>query len=335
MKRSGYFTLIVVVCAVVGLVAKTLLPAAAQDSDPLAVIAADYPRVDGSTSTLPLQRVIASVIYDVPWLWSASDVTNEVFTGFTLDQTSDPRIVAATARINAFIHSGTHESYVSLIEHRSDLILVARAPSKDELTLAMSSSVELDVQPVALDAFVFLANKANPIVSLTLDELRSIYTGSITDWSALGVQGPLGDQVSTTINPYTRNPNSGSQELMEQFVMQGETMINAPDMEYFTMVGPLNAVNDDPSGIGYSVYYYASFIQYAPNIKMVQVEGVTPTSATIADQSYPLTAEVYVVVRTDEISDSTAVLLRDWLLTPEGQAAVAASGYVPIESVSE
>ena len=53
-------------------------------------------------------------------------------------------------------------------------------------------------------------------------------------------------------------------------------------------------------------------------------------SATIADCSYPLVTEVYAVVRADAPADSPAVLLRDWLLTPDGQAAIASSGYVPL-----
>ncbi len=66
------------------------------------------------------------------------------------------------------------------------------------------------------------------------------------------------------------------------------------------------------------------------NVKLLGVNGVKPTSDSIAKRSYPLTAEVYVVTRKDLSAGSTARMLRDWFLTAEGQAAVAESGYVPL-----
>ena len=60
------------------------------------------------------------------------------------------------------------------------------------------------------------------------------------------------------------------------------------------------------------------------------MSSVPPQAATIAGRQYPLTAEVYAVVRADTPADSTATLLRDWLLGAEGQRTVADSGYVPL-----
>lgn len=67
------------------------------------------------------------------------------------------------------------------------------------------------------------------------------------------------------------------------------------------------------------------------NVRLIGVGGVQPTSEAIASRAYPLVTEIYAVVRTDMPPTSTAVLLRDWLLTEEGQAVVAESGYVPIQ----
>ena len=70
------------------------------------------------------------------------------------------------------------------------------------------------------------------------------------------------------------------------------------------------------------------------NIKLIRVDGVTPTSATIADRSYPLTTHVYAVIREGARRKSSAVLLRDWLLTRAGQAVVERSGYLPVGGLS-
>ena len=57
-----------------------------------------------------------------------------------------------------------------------------------------------------------------------------------------------------------------------------------------------------------------------------------PSRATIADGTYPLVTEVYVVTRKDLKPDHPAAKLRDWLLTAEGQKIVGETGYVPIKA---
>ena len=223
-------------------------------------------------------------------------------------------------------HNGTHGSYVNLIEGTADIILVARQPSDDELREADRRKVNLDARPVALDAFVFLLNTENGLDDLSLDTIRDIYSGKITSWEDVDPES-----IDQVINTYQRNPNSGSQELMEKLVMQDRPMVDAPDMILEGMMGPFNAISSDPLGIGYSVYFYAEYIFPSETVKMIGVDGVHPTSNTIAERTYSLTTEVYVVIREGMPVDSTAILLREWLLTEGGQEAVAESGYVPIE----
>jgi len=131
------------------------------------------------------------------------------------------------------------------------------------------------------------------------------------------------------IHTYQRNRNSGSQELMEALVMGDLEMIDSPDMILDSMIGPINAIADDPLGIGYSVYFYANFMFPHESIKLISINGIAPTSANIADHSYSLTTEVYAVIREDAPPDQTAAMLRNWVLTEGGQAVVAKSGYVP------
>ena len=167
-----------------------------------------------------------------------------------------------------------------------------------------------------------MVNYENPLEDLTLKRIRAIYTGEITQWSEL---------VKTVgeIHTYQRNRNSGSQELMEKLVMRGAPMLESPDMILLSMMGPINAISEDPLGIGYSVYFYAAFMYPHERIKMIAIDGVPPTSTNIADRSYPLTTEVYAVIRSDASQQSMARLFWDWLLTDEGKEAIAASGYVP------
>ena len=93
----------------------------------------------------------------------------------------------------------------------------------------------------------------------------------INDWSEVG--GPV-----APINPYRRNETSGSEQLMQQLVMGDTPMVEAPDWLFgFSMIAPFTALSSDPLGIGYSVYYYAAFMQPLETVSMIGVDGVEPS----------------------------------------------------------
>lgn len=280
---------------------------------------ANYPKVDGSTSAHPLQVLIACKILDVAYDWMPYWY-DETFRIWPVDEGNDD----GTAYIrDSVMCSGTHGAYVNLILGEVDFILVARAASQDELDLADSAQVTLKSAPVALDAFVFIVNHENPVNSLTESEIRDIYTGSITHWHEVGGN-------TTKINPYRRNPNSGSQELMETLVMRDLTMMNLPDMMMlWSMMGPINAISDDVDGIGYTVYYYEQFMAPNDRLRIMQIDGVAADEEFIKSREYKYTTEVYAVIRDGTDLTSPAGTLFRWALTSEGQEVVKESGYIP------
>ena len=228
-------------------------------------------------------------------------------------------------RINKLIHyNGTHDAYVNLLSGRAELVLVARLPSEDELLLAEKRKGPLESRPVALDAFVFLLNPGNPVETLTIEQIRGIYSGRIVNWREVG--GP-----DTAIRPYQRNRNSGSQELMQKLVMKGRAMIEAPDLLVEALMSSaFLTINGDVQGIDYSVYYYQEFMAPPGRAKACAIENVLPTSETIRSRRYPFVTEVYVVVRRDLPPEHPARRLRDWLLSPTGQRMVEQTGYVAV-----
>ena len=86
----------------------------------------------------------------------------------------------------------------------------------------------------------------------------------------------------------------------------------------------------NPAGIGYSYHYYERFMSVVPEVATLAIDGVPAEPATIAAGRYPLITFVYLAHRADLRADSAAARLRDWLLTPAGQAVIAESGYVPL-----
>ena len=222
------------------------------------------------------------------------------------------------------MHHGTHPGYVALSERRADFCLLARRPSAAEQAAAKERSVTFDVRPVALDAFVFLAHRANPVKGLSTEQLKKIYTLDILDWKEVGGH-------DRPIRAYQRNETSGSQQLMRSVFVKG-TPIRKPGRGLVRdgMGGPFGALTGDQDGIAYSVYFYEHFMAASPYTRALAVDGVEPTSETIRSRKYPYVTEVYAVIRKDEPEDSGARKLRDWLLSGEGQAVVAESGYVPL-----
>ena len=161
-----------------------------------------YPKVDGSTSTDPLQKIIACKLLGCNYYWRQELASNGTW-AIQPDYEDIPYSFFAD-RIKT---SQTHNSFINLIDKNADLILSARKMSEDEKAYAANAGVTLIETPIALDAFIFIANPGNPVKALTTKQIQDIYMGNITNWKEVGGS-------DAKINPYVRNANSGSQELM-------------------------------------------------------------------------------------------------------------------------
>ena len=257
----------------------------------------DYPRVDGSTSMLPLSRALMMAA-----------------TGISAQE--------AELRVS---HSKTTLSFYALVSGEADLLLVAR-PAEEAFAYADEMGVVMEMRPIGVDALVFLTGEENPVDSLTQQQAVGIYTGEITNWREVG-------GADAEIIAYQRNKTAGSQVMMENVVMDGEPMMDAP-MEYRpsemgALVDEVASYRNSASAIGYSVYYYVTEMYLREGVKLLAIDGVAPSNETIASGEYPYTQYNYAVIRKDEKENSPARQLFDFLTTPEGKALMAAQGYVP------
>ena len=256
-------------------------------------------RIDGSTATIPLSEGIGAEL-------------------LKMDRVDVKRFIR---------HNTTHNAYVNLIERKADIIFVTE-PSKEELELARKGSVEMEVVPVVKDAFVFLVNVDNPVESLKLKKIQEIYQGKIKNWKEVGGR-------DMEIIAYQRPKNSGSQTIMENLVMKGLDMAQAPtELKPEAMEGLIERVagyDNSEKALGYSVYYYANTMYVKDTVKLIGVDGVKPDRETIMSGRYPLASAYYAVLRKDDASDSPARRLLEWLLSEEGQKVAEKSGYIPVQ----
>jgi phosphate transport system substrate-binding protein len=259
----------------------------------------EYPIVDGSTACIPLmaQMMAAATGLDVETAQSGIDVSTTAYAWERMGVWND---------------------------EDCKLLLVYEAPDYVQEELAASSQL-LEKKAIGRDALVFIVNDANPIQSLTKDQLRAIYAGEVTNWSELGGE-------DAAIVAFQREEDSGSQTLFKKLLIGDGTLMPAPtELAPADMGGLIDSVaeyNGSANAIGFSVYYYVSEMYTKPGLRLLAVDDVLPSNETIGDGSYPLCNEFYAVIRADAAADSPERQLYDWLDTAAGQACIAQAGYV-------
>ncbi len=254
----------------------------------------NYPKVDGSTATIPLAEAFES--------------------NFT-----------ATENVEVE-HSKTHNAYVKLIDRECDLILVVE-PSEDDKEYAESKKVELQYDKVVNEGFVFFVNANNPVDSLSLEEIQKIYTGEITNWKEVGGN-------DEKIIAYQRPENSGSQNGMLNLVMNGLKIKDAEKEtiaeSMFDIIDVVSEYDNSSAAIGYSYYYYANSMYVKDDVKMLKVNGVAPNNETIKTEKYPIITAYYAVTRKED-KESLSSKLKDEMLSVRGQKVAEDAGYVPVK----
>ena len=218
----------------------------------------------------------------------------------------------------------TTGAYINIVDGKSDIIFVA-GPSEEQEKYAEEKGVKLIYTPIGREAFVFFVHPDNPIDGLTLDEIRSIYAGKTTQWDELGIKG-LG-----RILAYQQEEGNGSQTALKRFVMK-DTPLMPVDKETHVggmggMIEVVSTYKNHRNAIGFSFRFYSTALMKNFDVKLLSVNGVSPTIENIENGSYPLASYFYAVTRSDA-NENTRVLV-NWIISPQGQALVRKTGYSP------
>lgn len=277
------------------------------------------PVIDGSDSTEPLRNLLMCRLLGIDCQWKQRLQTDATWCVIPQYQTLNDDDKKTLQRI--LKNRNTHGSFISLIDGENDIIITARDISRDEQKYADEKGVTLLSRPVAKDAFVFIVNPKNPVRNLSIEQIQKIYTGEIRNWKEVGGN-------DATINPYVRNPNSGSQEKMETIVMDGLTMIDWPEMVGYVMLAPYYQLANDENGIAYTPYYYYDTIVNDDRTQVIGVNGIVPNKQTIENYTYPYVTYVMASVRANIDKSSTAYQLFYQLASGQHNDIVKESGYI-------
>jgi phosphate transport system substrate-binding protein len=290
----------------------------------------NYPRIDGSTSTDPLNKIIAAKLLGYEYEWTKDHPWKIGLQEYivVIKETSDKLSEFYNTKLQC---NQTHNAIIGLIDNKTDLIIVARKMSAEEKQYADNAGVSLIETPIALDALDFILNPKNKVNSLTVEQIRNIYLGNIKNWNETG-------GANEEIKPYIRNANSGSQEMMNEIVMNGKGMADwdvsySDEERIFSMFYVYDELHGQPNGICFTPHYYKEFmvrdILGSYTVKTLAVNGVIPNADTIENNMYPFIAEVYVSIRSDLDINTMAYKLYQWLQTETGKRVIKESGYVP------
>ena len=265
----------------------------------------EFPPLDGSTACIPL---MAQMLADT--------------TGMDLEEARSSITVSTTAY--AWENFGLYDT-------TTRMLVVYEAPDyvKEEL---QDANVQLEQKPIGVDALVFIVNEDNPVQALTQQQLRDIYAGKVTNWKDVGGK----DQ---EIVAFQRGEDSGSQTLFKKLLIQGGELMTPPSelapAAMGELVDSIADYNNSANAIGFSVYYYIEQMYSKPGLRLLAVDGVTPSNDTLADGSYPLCNDFYAVIHPDAAADSPERRLYDWLDTADGIACIQKAGYVPAQSAAK
>ena len=258
----------------------------------------NLPILDGAAALVPVYASIVENVYPVGSVtYQGGEFSDDNFYGENF---------AADSKMQ---YKNTVRGYEAIVDGDTDILFCA-APSAEQKQYAEEQGVELVYVPIGLEAFVFFVNRNNPTDALTVEQVRDIYAGEITNWNEVG-------GVNRAINPVTRLRGSGSQSAMDAFMGGREIGTKSP----LAVLG---------GSIGFSFRYYMDGIVENENVKMLALNGVYPSAENIRNGSYPVIAQFYAIYRADNENENIATLV-DWILSEEGQQLIEACGYVRIQ----
>ncbi|MFH1076225.1 MAG: phosphate ABC transporter substrate-binding protein [Pseudomonadota bacterium] len=213
--------------------------------------------------------------------------------------------------------SGSGNGAKGLINGACDIADMSRFMKEEEFKAALDNKVFPVAQVVALDGIAVAVHPSNPVAGLTKEQVAAIYIGKITNWKDLG-------GADRSIVVISRDTNSGTYETFEHLVMNKEKM--AQTVEYVNSNGATRSrVQSTESAIG---YVGIGFVD--KSIKMLAIDGVTPSVTTIRSGKYPIARPLFMFTNGYPKMGSLIYDFVNLYLTEKGHEIVTEIGFVPV-----
>lgn len=223
---------------------------------------------------------------------------------------------------------GSGTGIAALINQQTDIANSSRSMSETEYQQARDRGVDPIAIPFAIDGLAVIINHELPITDLTLDQIRKVYQGIITNWSELN--GP-----DTPITVYGRQSNSGTYVYFRDHVVKADYTNNMRNMNGTAQI--VEAVKSDRSAIGYVGigYIVDKDGKVADRLSVINVaaDNESPAYSPLIKENvesglYPISRALYQF--TNGMPEGRMLDFIRFELSPEGQQVVANAGYYPL-----
>ncbi|MEW6194620.1 MAG: phosphate ABC transporter substrate-binding protein [Bacteroidota bacterium] len=217
---------------------------------------------------------------------------------------------------------GSGTGIAALINGTTDICNASRPmkPSEREKLKQRYNTLGVEVK-VAKDGLSVYMNEANPVKELSLQQLKDIYTGKITNWKEVGGK-------DAKIIVYGRENSSGTYVYFKDNVLGGAdytaTMQSLPGT-----AAVVNAVVKDKNSIGFGGAAYAKGIKITAIKKDANSPAYAPTEENVKSGNYPIARYLYLYLRNKPTGEVKEYI--DWILSKEGQELVSKVGYFPVK----
>ena len=211
---------------------------------------------------------------------------------------------------------GSTTGIAAIVDGTADIGMSSRRARSTETSGAAAKGVTLKPTIVCYDGMAVIVSESSPINALTKRQVEQIFTGDVTDWSAVG--GNPGK-----ISVYTRNTSSGTYSDWKDLAMKKRDY--APSSQ--KMAGNEQIVAEvakNPNGVGYVGLAYIK----SPGIKVVPIDGTTPDKESVLAKKYPYARPTFYYTNGEPAGEAAKFI--EFTVSDEGQKIVEREGYVPL-----
>lgn len=217
---------------------------------------------------------------------------------------------------------GSGTGIAALINGTTDICNSSRPIKQSEIEKLKqkynSNGVEIKV---AIDGLSIFANTSNKKVNeLTIEQIKKIYTGEITNWKDVG-----GDNAKIIL--YGRENNSGTYVYFKEHVLENKDFSSSMQSMPGT-AAVINAVSKDKFSIGFGGAAYAKGVKDIAVKKDEKSKAYLPLKKYIETGEYPISRFLYMY--TAKKPEGNIKKFIDWVLSKEGQMIVSEVGYFPV-----
>jgi phosphate transport system substrate-binding protein len=217
------------------------------------------------------------------------------------------------------------DAFAGLLDKSAEIGMSSRRITRDEARALRKNGAGNMVgieseRVIAVDSLVVITHPDNPVKSLSISQLASIYRGETTNWSDVG--GP-----AQPINVYTSVEGSGTRSEFDRGVFGGDPPAPVAGQKVVASATEMaNAIDADPSGIGYVGY---AFQRGNKPLDIVNHCGITasPNAFAAKTEEYTLNRRLYLYSRDDNLSSAAKDFL-EYAISEGADGVVAKSGFI-------